>query len=204
MEQIYVDTLNTVMVYKYELDAAVVELERISHHNTILYCVIVFLVAGAIVGAYWLGRVHSRKLNAEKFANRLLIKHAENLPVLANEVNKISGKNIKLSETMYDELQAAITKAKTGSKSGIVEIVNDADFIRLYPFLRGLDFLSPQEKLVLILTEEEHPIPEIALYCGTTESTVRAIKSRIRSKIQQTENVPQNYRKLKIFKKNQI
>ena len=144
MEQIYVDTLKTLMVYKYELEAAVVELERISHHNTILYCVIVALVAGAIIGAYWLGRIHNRRLNAEKFANKLLIKHAENLPLLANEVNKISGRNIKLSETMYDELQDAINRAKAGSKSGIVEVVNDSEFVRMYPYLKDLDFLSPQ------------------------------------------------------------
>ena len=204
MDPIYTDTLKTLMVYKYELEAAVVELERISHHNTILYCIIAALIAGAVIGAYWLGRIHSRRLNAEKFANRLLIKHAENLPLLANEVNKISGKNIKLSETMYDELQRAITKAKAGSRSGIVEVVNDSEFIRTYPFIKGLDFLSPQEKLVLILTEEGHPVQEIALYTGGSDSSVRAMKSRIRTKIEQAENISPNYLKLKIFKKSQI
>ncbi|MBO5406268.1 MAG: sigma-70 region 4 domain-containing protein [Bacteroidales bacterium] len=204
MDPIYTDTLKTLMVYKYELEAAVVELERISHHNTILYCIIAALIAGAVIGAYWLGRIHSRRLNAEKFANRLLIKHAENLPLLANEVNKISGKNIKLSETMYDELQGAITKAKAGSRSGIVEVVNDSEFIRTYPFIKGLDFLSPQEKLVLILTEEGHPVQEIALYTGGSDSSVRAMKSRIRTKIEQAENISPNYLKLKIFKKSQI
>ena len=204
MDPIYTDTLKTLMVYKYELEAAVVELERISHHNTILYCIIAALIAGAVIGAYWLGRIHSRRLNAEKFANRLLIKHAENLPLLANEVNKISGKNIKLSETMYDELQGAITKAKSGSRSGIVEVVNDSEFIRTYPFIKGLDFLSPQEKLVLILTEEGHPVQEIALYTSGSDSSVRAMKSRIRTKIEQAENISPNYLKLKIFKKSQI
>lgn len=204
MDPIYTDTLKTLMVYKYELEAAVVELERISHHNTILYCIIAALIAGAVIGAYWLGRIHSRRLNAEKFANRLLIKHAENLPLLANEVNKISGKNIKLSETMYDELQGAITKAKAGSRRGIVEVVNDSEFIRTYPFIKGLDFLSPQEKLVLILTEEGHPVQEIALYTGGSDSSVRAMKSRIRTKIEQAENISPNYLKLKIFKKSQI
>ena len=204
MDPIYTDTRKTLMVYKYELEAAVVELERISHHNTILYCIIAALIAGAVIGAYWLGRIHSRRLNAEKFANRLLIKHAENLPLLANEVNKISGKNIKLSETMYDELQGAITKAKAGSRSGIVEVVNDSEFIRTYPFIKGLDFLSPQEKLVLILTEEGHPVQEIALYTGGSDSSVRAMKSRIRTKIEQAENISPNYLKLKIFKKSQI
>ena len=204
MEQVYTDTLNTLMVYKYELEAAVVELERISHHNTVLYCVIAGLVLVALAGAYWLGRIHSRRLNAEKFANRLLLKHAENLPLLANEVNKISGKNIKLSEQMYDELQGAISKAKAGSRSGIVEIVNDAEFIKMYPFLKGMEFLSPQERMVLILTEEGHSTPEIALYTGGTDSSVRAMKSRIRNKILQAEKVPSNTGKLKIFKKSQI
>ena len=47
MDPIYTDTLKTLMVYKYELEAAVVELERISHHNTILYCIIAALIASS-------------------------------------------------------------------------------------------------------------------------------------------------------------
>ena len=97
MDQIYVDTLKAVMVYQWELDAAMLEVERISRHNTILYLVIAALVAGAIVTAYYMGRRHNRKLNAEKFANRILSRQAENLPVLANEINKISGKTVKVS-----------------------------------------------------------------------------------------------------------
>ena len=122
MEQIYVDTLKAVMVYKYELDAAMLELQRVSNNNTILCCVIAALVVGAIVAAYYFGRRHSRKLYTEKFANRLLSRQAENLPVFANEVNKISGKSIKLSGILYDELQDAITRMKNSSKSGIVEV----------------------------------------------------------------------------------
>lgn len=204
MDPIYTDTLKALMVYKYELEAAVVELERISHHNTILYCVIAALIAGAVAGAYWLGRIHSRRLSAEKLANRLLIRHAESLPQLANEVNKISGKNITLSGAMYDELQGAISKAKAGSRSGIAEVVNDSEFIRTYPFLKDFEFLSPQEKLVLILTEEGHPVQEIALYTGGTDSSVRAMKSRIRNKIEQAGTLPPHYRKLKILIKSQI
>ena len=117
MDQIYVDTLKAVMVYQWELDAAMLEVERISRHNTILYLVIAALVAGAIVAAYYMGRRHNRKLNAEKFANRILSRQAENLPVLANEINKISGKTVKLSGMLYDELQDAINKAKAGSKA---------------------------------------------------------------------------------------
>ena len=204
MEQIYVDTLKAVMVYKYELDAAMLELQRVSNNNTILCCVIAALVAGAIVAAYYFGRRHSRKLYTEKFANRLLSRQAENLPVYANEVNKISGKSIKLSGILYDELQDAITRMKNSSKSGIVEVVNDAEFVKMYPFIKELDFLSPQEKLVLILTEENYSLPDIALYTGTTEASVRAIKSRIRGKLMQSGSIGERNQKLKIFKKNQL
>lgn len=204
MDQIYVDTLKAVMVYQWELDAAMLEVERISRHNTILYLVIAVLVAGAIVAAYYMGRRHNRKLNAEKFANRILSRQAENLPVLANEINKISGKTVKLSGMLYDELQDAINKAKAGSKSGIVEVVNDTEFIKMYPFIKEMDFLSPQEKLVLILTEEEYPLAEIALYTGASEATVRAVKSRIRSKLMQSGSISAQNNKLKIFKKKTL
>ena len=204
MDQIYIDTLKAVMVYKYELDAAILELERVSHNNTILCCVIVALVMAAATAAYYIVKRHNRKLNAEKFANRLLSRQAENLPVFANEVNKISGKSIKLSGVLYDELQDAITRMKNSSKSGIVEVVNDADFVRMYPFIKELDFLSPQEKLVLILTEENYSLPDVALYTGTTEASVRAVKSRIRSKLMQSGSIGERNQKLKIFKKNQL
>ena len=151
-----------------------------------------------------MGRRHNRKLNAEKFANRSLSRQAENLPVLANEINKISGKTVKLSGMLYDELQDAINKAKAGSKSGIVEVVNDAEFIKMYPFIKEMDFLSPQEKLVLILTEEEYPLAEIALYTGASEATVRAVKSRIRSKLMQSGSISAQNNKLKIFKKKTL
>ena len=143
-------------------------------------------------------------MNAEKFANRLLSRQAENLPAFANEVNKISGKSIKISGTLYDELQDAITRVRNSSKSGIVEVVNDADFIKMYPFIKELDFLTPQEKLVLILSEENYSLSEVALYTGSTEASVRAMKSRIRGKLMQSGSIGVQYKKLKIFKKKQL
>ena len=204
MDQIYVDTLKAVMVYQYELDAAVLELERVSRHNTILVCVLVAFVVGAIALSFYMGRKHSHKLNAEKFANRLLSRQAENLPLLANEVNKISGKTVKLSGALYDELQDAINRAKAGSKSGIVEVVNDAEFQKMYPFIKGMDFLTPQEKLVLILAEEGYSNAEAALYTGATEASIRSVKSRIRGKLMQSGSIGEQYKKLKIFKKKQL
>ncbi len=65
-----------------------------------------------------------------------------------------------------------------------------------------MDFLSPYEKIVLIFTEEEYPLQEIALYIGSSEASVRAIKSRIRNKLMQSGSIGTN-KGLKILKKNQ-
>ena len=202
MEQIYIDSLNALMVYKYDLDAVVLELERVEHHNSVLYCLLAAVVLAAVAAGFVILRSSRKRLAKEKLANKLLSRQAEGLPVFADKVNKISSKSIKLSGALYDELQEAISAVKTNSKSGIVEVVNDADFLRLYPFIKDMKFLSPQEKLVLILTEENYTVGEAALYIGTSDAAVRAIKSRIRSKLMQSGSMSGNYKKLKILKKN--
>ncbi len=202
MEQIYVDSLKALMVYKYDLDAVVLELERVEQHNTVLYCLLVLLVLVAITAGYAIIRRNYKRLAKEKLTNKLLSRQAESLPMFADKVNKISSKSIKLSGVLYDELQGAISDVKASSKNGIVEVVNDGDFLKLYPFIKDLDFLSAQEKLVMILTEEDCTVGETALYIGTSEAAVRAIKSRIRSKLMQSGSMGGNYKKLKTLKKN--
>ena len=203
MEQIYIDSLNALMVYKYDLDAVVLELERVEQQNAVLYFVLGgVVVALALVAGYIIHRRYNRELNSEKLANRLLTRQAENLPMLTDKVNKISSKSIKLSGELYDELQSAISMVKTNSESGMVEVVNDEMFLKMYPFILEMEFLTPREKLVLILTEEEYSIAEIALFISTSDASVRAIKSRIRTKLIQSGCVGGSYKKLKILKKN--
>lgn len=202
MEQIYIDSLKALMVYKYDLDAVVLELERAEHQNIVLYFVLGGVVLLAAVAGYILYTKHVRALNAEKLANRLLVKQVENLPLFTDQVNRISSKSIKLSGVLYDELQDAITMVKSNSRNSMVEVVNDADFIKMYPFIGDMTYLTPQEKLVLILVEEEYTIAETALFLGTTDASVRAIKSRIRSKLVQSGSTGGNHKKLKILKKN--
>ena len=202
MEQIYIDSLKALMVYKYDLDAVVLELERVEHHNAVLYFVLGAVVVLAAAAGYIIYRRYSRALNTEKLANRLLTRQAGNLPVFTDKVNKISNKNIKLSGELYDELQSAISMVRTNSESGMVEVVNDGMFLKMYPYIQEMEFLTPREKLVLILTEEEFPIAEIALFIGTSDASVRAIKSRIRTKLMQSGSISGNHKKLKILKKN--
>ena len=169
MEQIYIDSLKALMVYKYDLDAVVLELERVEHQNAVLYFVLGGIVMLAAVAGYFIHKRYNRELNTEKLANRLLTRQAENLPLFTDKVNKISSKSIKLSGEMYDELQSAISMVKTNSENGMVEVVNDELFLKMYPFIHEMEFLTPREKLVLILTEEEYSIAEIALFINELE-----------------------------------
>ena len=202
MEQIYRDTLETIVIYKYDLDAIVFDLHQAQQRNFIMYCVVAALVLAVIVSGVVLIRKYRKKMEQEKLTKRLLSRQAGNLPLLTDKVNKISSKSIKLSAALYDELQQAINDVKTENRSGIVDIVNDTDFIRQYPFIKEMDFLSPYEKIVLIFREEAYPLQEIALYIGSSEASVRAIKSRIRNKLMQSGSIGTN-KGLKILKKNQ-
>ena len=202
MEQIYRDTLETIVIYKYDLDAIVLDLHQAQQRNIIMYCVLAALVLAGIVAGVVLIRKYKKKVEQEKLTKKLLSRQVGNLPLLTDKVNKISAKSIKLSAVLYDELQQAINDVKTENRSGIVDIVNDADFIRQYPFIKEMDFLSPYEKIVLIFTEEGYPLQEIALYIGSSEASVRAIKSRIRNKLMQSGSIGTN-KGLKFLKKNQ-
>lgn len=202
MDQIYIDSLNALMVYKYDLDAVVLELERVEQQNTVLFFVLGGVVVLAAAAGYYIRRRYNRELSTEKLANRLLTRQAENLPLFTDKVNRISSKSIKLSGEMYDELQSAISMVKTNSENGMVEVVNDELFLKMYPYIQEMEFLTPREKLVLILTEEEYSIAEIALFISTSDASVRAIKSRIRTKLIQSGCIGGSYKKLKILKKN--
>lgn len=203
MEQIYTDTLNTVVVYKYDLDALVLELEAVERQNTILYIVLVMVVLLAILVGYRIIRRHRRQLEQEHLTKKLLSKQAVSLPYMTDSINKISSKSIKLSASLYEELQSVLNNVKNENKNSFVEIVNDADFIARYPYIKEMGFLTPSEKLVLIFTEEDCPVKEIALYIGSTDTSVRAMNTRIRNKLTQSGSDSSLYNKLKILKKKQ-
>ena len=202
MDQIYIDSLNALMVYKYDLDAVVLELERVEQQNTVLFFVLGCVVVLAAASGYYIYMRYNRELSTEKLANRLLTRQAENLPLFTDKVNKISNKSIKLSGELYDELQSAISMVKANSENGMVEVVNDGMFLKMYPYILEMGFLTPREKLILILTEEEYSIAEIALCLSTSDASVRALRSRIRTKLIQSGCIGGSYKKLKILKKN--
>ncbi|MBR7157471.1 MAG: TonB family protein [Bacteroidales bacterium] len=194
------ETVTPVMVYKYELDAVVVKLTDIQRQNRLLVSIIVLIVALISASAYVIYNKITMKMKKDKIIKRLLSQQAATLPVFTDKVNKLSGKSIKFSSSLYDEFQEAIDMVKGARKSGIVDIVNDSEFISSYPYIKELGFLTPQEKLVLILNEENFSTAEIALHLGISDNSVRAIKTRIRNKLAQAGDTVRVKRKFKIIK----
>ncbi len=193
------DSLGTLMVYRYELDAVVVKLESAQRNNTILAIVLVCIVVLCAAAAVYFIRRYRMKMRSGELSNRLLHQQAAAMPMFTDRVNKLSAKGIKLSGKLYDEFQAAIDDVKRNSKSGFVEIVNDADFAKQYPYVKDFPNLGVQEKIVLILVEEDFSTGEIALHLGISDNGVRAIKTKIRGKLKESPFYGKYCKKLKIL-----
>ncbi len=204
MDQIYIDTLSSVVISKYDFDALVLELETAERQNTILYITLLLVVFMAIIAGYRIIKKYRKQLEQEHLTKKLLSSQAVNMPYMSDSINKISNKSIKLSTSLYEEHQNLLNNVKAKNKNSFVEIVNDTDFMARYPYIKEMDFLTPAEKLVLIFTEEEYPVKEIALYIGSSDTSVRAMKTRIRNKLAQSGCNSSIYNKLKITKKKQL
>ena len=193
------DTLGALMVYQYELDAVVVKLEGVQRTNTVLAVLLVVLVLVSACLTLWLVKRNRIKMRKGELANKLLQQQAAAMPLFTDKVNKLSAKGIKLSGRLYEEFQAAIDDVKRSSKMGFVEIVNDNDFARHYPFLNDFPNLGVQEKIVLILVEEGFSTQEIALFLGISTNGVRAVKTKIRGKLNDSPKFAKYSKKMKIL-----
>lgn len=193
------DTLGALMVYQYELDAVVVKLEGVQRTNTVLAVLLVVLVLASACLTLWLVKRNRIKMRKGELANKLLQQQAAAMPLFTDKVNKLSAKGIKLSGRLYEEFQAAIDDVKKSSKMGFVEIVNDNDFARHYPFLNDFPNLGVQEKIVLILVEEGFSTQEIALFLGISTNGVRAVKTKIRGKLNDSPKFAKYSKKMKIL-----
>ena len=193
------DTLGALMVYQYELDAVVVKLEGVQRTNTVLAVLLVVLVLASACLTLWLVKRNRIKMRKGELANKLLQQQAAAMPMFTDKVNKLSAKGIKLSGRLYEEFQAAIDDVKRSSKMGFVEIVNDNDFARHYPFLNDFPNLGVQEKIVLILVEEGFSTQDIALFLGISTNGVRAVKTKIRGKLNDSPKFAKYSKKMKIL-----
>lgn len=194
------DTLAPVVIYREEMKALVVRLEDIKRENIRLTASIIVLSLIFISVCYIIIRKSRKKIKLEVLAKNLLKQSAAALPAFTENVNKLSSKNIKLSTELYEDFQSAIDNVKNQQKNGISVIVNNAEFEKQYPYIKNLSVLSAQEKLVLILYEENFKTHEIALFLGIGNNAVRAVKAKVKNKLTQSGCVSGKYKKIKILK----
>lgn len=169
-------------LYVRRLEETVIRLEKVESQNEILtfaFMAMVILILAAGIFIFIRVRLNRRR---DRLTGSLLMGHAETLPGFTRKVSALSGKSIKLSIELYEEFQNAIDSIRKQQHDKHAVIVNDEQFAADYPDIARNDALSPTEKLVSVLTKEGYDSNRIALLLGTSAASVRAIKSRIKSK----------------------
>jgi DNA-binding NarL/FixJ family response regulator len=142
------------------------------------------VLAVAVAVAILIILVNIRKTRKrDRLTGQLLKSHAQTLPGFTSTVNQLSGKSIKLSLALYEEFQDAINAIKEQQHNSQAVIVNDKQFAADYPKIANMTNLSAQEKLVTVLYQEGFDANQISLFMGISAASVRAIKSRVKTKI---------------------
>lgn len=108
------------------------------------------------------------------------------LPGFIRQIDKISlrGKR-KQGVEIYEDLQQAIENVKKNNKEAFTKISQHPSFNNLYPSEK-MSTLSDREKIIHILLEKGFSSSKIAGLIGCTGSSIRASKTKIKSKI----NIP--------------
>ena len=169
--------------YIKQFEEIVIRLEKVESQNDLLVAALI-LVAVLVVAASIVVLVRmKRNGKRDRLTNALLTGHAETLPGFTDKVNDLSGRSIKLSLELYEDFQNAIDAIRKQQHNRQAVIVNDEQFAADYPEIARMKNLSPTEKLVAVLTKEGFDATHIALFLGTSAASVRAIKSRTKSKM---------------------
>ena len=180
IEDELLDSLLRTNPYVIELQAAVIKVES---RNTALALALVVLAVLVLAAAIFFLLKMKRYQRRDRLTKNLLKGQAEALPQFADKVNKLSGKSIKLSMDLYDEFQDAINAIKEKQHNNQAVIVNDEQFAADYPRISRMKNLNAMEKLVAVLYEEGFETADIALFLGTTNASIRSVKSRIKTKM---------------------
>ena len=169
--------------YIQQFEEIVIRLEKVESQNDLLVAALI-LVAVLVVAASVAILVRmKRNGKRDRLTKALLTGHAEALPEFTDKVNDLSGRSIKLSLELYEDFQNAIDAIRKQQHNRQAVIVNDEQFAADYPEIAKRKNLSPTEKLVAVLTKEGFDASHIALFLGTSAASVRAIKSRTKSKM---------------------
>lgn len=170
-------------LYFRRLEETVIRLEKVESQNDILTAALILLALLVIAATVIIVLRIRQGSRRDRLTGSLLLGHAEALPEFTEKVSTISGKSIRLSLELYEEFQSAIDTIRRQQHDKHAVIVNNEQFAADYPDIARLGNLTPTEKLVAVLTREGFDTGRIAVLLGTSAASVRAIKSRAKSKI---------------------
>lgn len=109
------------------------------------------------------------------------------LPKFIDKVNDISSKIFSSDPHLYDSFQDEIGTIKAEMRKRLLELVNQKSFAENYPILEHLDSLSNQEKMITLLLDQKYNTKYIAGILNVSQSSVRASKVKIKSKITEAD-----------------
>ena len=114
------------------------------------------------------------------------------LPRFIDDINKQASRSRKYSHELSDDLNSSINSIRSHAKSNFSAITHSKAFLIANQNVKYLISLSDMEIIILVLFDLKFNSKEIADLLNTTQSSVRAIKTRIKEKILLTEGLPFN------------
>lgn len=105
------------------------------------------------------------------------------LPTFIDKVNDLSAKVFATDPSLYQVFQNEINLAKAETRKRLLNLVNNELLITTSPFLKYLDTLSNQEKMIVLLLRQNYSIKYVASILNISQSSVRGSKVKIKAKI---------------------
>jgi len=130
------------------------------------------------------------ELKRTNFISQLRETSVEALPKLVDDVNKHANRSRKFSSELSDDINDTLNSIRSLSKDNLSVLAHSDNFVSANPNVKYLTTLSDMEIIVLILFDLKFSSKEISELLSNSQSSVRAMKARIKGKILAIEGLP--------------
>ena len=177
---------------QYDLSEKDLQLEREKSKVIVQQWVMLMLITITIFGSliiYLRIRLNKKELQMveariknKDLINELLKISSRTLPSMLDEISSLSESLRTRSDRLSNEFKYALNGLKMRYRDEIYLFVENKLSVIEAPMIKHEDFLhlNSTEKLVLFLLNQDYTIKEVAYILNTTESSVRAQKSRLK------------------------
>ncbi len=144
------------------------------------------------------------ELKRTNFISQLLETSVGALPKLVDDVNKHANRSRKFSSELSDDMNDTLNSIRSLSKDNLSVLAHSDNFISANPNVKYLTTLSDMEIVILILFDLKFSSKEISELLSNSQSSVRAMKTRIKGKILAIDDLPYDPKiTFNIFSKDQ-